>query len=235
MAMCAGSPPINQAQFLDCTTAAHHLLDTFLSFDIPLIRTLPTVYSVQLIHATIVLVKLHFAAARLTNPADALLKTQSIQIDHYLARLMQKFSGWGTLWPFCKLANKLRELKEMVRHCDNNAMPSELAWLNIWTLKEATLDISSYDTASAEQQQTFEQAHSTEIGGTAILPAPNGDDLVWQSLNTNVADISQHDFNNTLPSASLDIAQLNDWFGTDLNTSTFDFDGNLQAMTQFFD
>ncbi|TIA47339.1 hypothetical protein D6C79_04704 [Aureobasidium pullulans] len=234
MAMCAGSTSINQAQFNDCTIAAHNLLDTFLSFDIPLIRTLPAVYSVQLIHATIVLVKLHFAAARLINPADALLKTQSIRIDHYLARLMQKFSGWGTLWPFCKLANKLRELKEMVRHCDNNAMPSELAWLNVWTLEEAPLDTNPHDTTLAEQQKDPEQAHSTEIGETAILSVPNGDDLIWQSLNTN-ANVSQYDLNNTLPSASLDIAQINDWFGTDLNTSTFDFDGNLQSMIQFFD
>ncbi|THW71567.1 hypothetical protein D6D19_07274 [Aureobasidium pullulans] len=232
--MCAGSTPINQALFNDCTIAAHNLLDTFLSFDIPLIRTLPAVYSVQLIHATIVLVKLHFAAARLTNPADAVLKTQSIRIDHYLARLIQKVSGWGTLWPFCTLANKLRELKEMVRHCDNNAMPSELAWLNVWTLEEAPLDTNPHDTTLAEQQQDPEQAHSTEIGETAILSVPNGDDLIWQSLNTN-ANLSQYDLNNTLPSASLDIAQLNDWFGTDLNTSTFDFDGNLQSVIQFFD
>ncbi|CAD0018531.1 unnamed protein product [Aureobasidium pullulans] len=234
MAMCAGSTSINQAQFNDCTIAAHNLLDTFLSFDIPLIRTLPAVYSVQLIHATIVLVKLHFAAARLTNPADTVLKTQSIRIDHYLARLMQKFSGWRTLWPMQRLANKLRELKEMVRHCDNNAMPSELAWLNVWTLEEAPLDTNPHDTTLAEQQQDPEQAHSTEIGETAILSVPNGDDLIWQSLDTN-ANVSQYDLNNTLPSASLDIAQLNDWFGTDLNTSTFDFDGNLQAMIQFFD
>ncbi|THX58811.1 hypothetical protein D6D06_02631 [Aureobasidium pullulans] len=234
MAMCAGSTSINQAQFNDCTIAAHNLLDTFLSFDIPLIRTLPAVYSVQLIHATIVLVKLHFAAARLTNPADTVLKTQSIRIDHYLARLMQKFSGWRTLWPMQRLANKLRELKEMVRHCDNNAMPSELAWLNVWTLEEAPLDTNPHDTTLAEQQQDPEQAHSTEIGETAILSVPNGDDLIWQSLNTN-ANVSQYDLNNTLPSASLDIAQLNDWFGTDLNTSTFDFDGNLQSMIQFFD
>ncbi|THW38051.1 hypothetical protein D6D21_07979 [Aureobasidium pullulans] len=234
MAMCAGSTSINQAQFNDCTIAAHNLLDTFLSFDIPLIRTLPAVYSVQLIHATIVLVKLHFAAARLTNPADTVLKTQSIRIDDYLARLMQKFSGWRTLWSMQRLANKLRELKEMVRHCDNNAMPSELAWLNVWTLEEAPLDTNPHDTTLAEQQQDPEQAHSTEIGETAILSVPNGDDLIWQSLNTN-ANVSQYDLNNTLPSASLDIAQLNDWFGTDLNTSTFDFDGNLQSMIQFFD
>ncbi|TIA32554.1 hypothetical protein D6C78_08151 [Aureobasidium pullulans] len=233
-AMSARSRPINQAQSLDCTTAAHHLLDTFLSFDIPLIRTLPAVYSIQLTHATIVLVKLHFAAARLINPADALLKTQSIQMNHYLARLMQKFSGWRTLWPMQRLANKLRELKEMVRHCDNNAMPSELAWLNVWTLEEAPLDTNPHDTTLAEQQQDPEQAHSTEIGETAILSVPNGDDLIWQSLDTN-ANVSQYDLNKTLPSASLDIAQLNDWFGTDLNTSTFDFDGNLQSMIQFFD
>lgn len=234
MAMCAGSPPINQAQFIDCTTAAHNLLDTFLSLDISSIRTLPTAYSIQLTHATIVLVNLHFAAARLINPADAVLKTLNIRTDHYLARLMQKFSGWGTMWPMQRLAKKLRELKEMVRHCDNNAMPSELAWLNVWTLEEAPLDTNPHDTTLAEQQQDPEQAHSTEIGETAILSVPNGDDLIWQSLDTN-ANVSQYDLNNTLPSASLDIAQLNDWFGTDLNTSTFDFDGNLQAMIQFFD
>jgi hypothetical protein len=232
--MSARSRPINQAQSLDCTTAAQNLLDTFLSLDISSIRTLPTSYSIRLIHATIVLIKLHFAATRLTDPADTVIKTQSIQMNHYLARLMQKFSGWGILWPFCKLANKLRELREMVRHCDNDEMSSELAWLNIWTLEEATLDMNSYGTALAGQQHNPEQAHSTEIGEIATLPIPDDNELAWQSINTN-AEISRYDFHNTLPSASLDISQLNDWFGTDLNTSTFDFDGNLQAMIQFFD
>ncbi|THX19127.1 hypothetical protein D6D17_01568 [Aureobasidium pullulans] len=225
MAMCAGSTSINQAQFNDCTIAAHNLLDTFLSFDIPLIRTLPTVYSVQLMHATIVLVKLHFAATRLTDPADTVIKTQNIRIDHYLARLFQKVSGWGTLWPFRKLAEKIRALREMVQECDNEDMSAELAWLDAWTLEEAPV-------AAQRQQQIFEPF--TEIGEIATLPIPDDNELAWQSINTN-AEISRYDFNNTLPSASLDISQLNDWFGTDLNTSTFDFDGNLQAMIQFFD
>ncbi|THX84893.1 hypothetical protein D6D08_04438 [Aureobasidium pullulans] len=225
MAICAGSPPINQAQSTDCTTAAHHLLDTFLSLDISSIRTLPTSYSIRLIHATIVLIKLHFAATRLTDPADTVPKTQSIQMNHYLARSMQKFSGWGTLWPFRKLAEKIRALREMVQECVNEDMSAGPAWLDAWTLEEAPV-------AAQRQQQTFEPF--TEIGETATLPIPDDNELAWQSINTN-AEISRYDFNNTLPSASLDISQLNDWFGTDLDTSTFDFDGNLQAMIQFFD
>ncbi|THV77469.1 hypothetical protein D6C97_08182 [Aureobasidium pullulans] len=224
-AMPARSRPINQAQCLDCTTAAQNFLDTFLSLDISSIRTLPTVYSIQLTHATIVLVKLHFAATRLTDPADTVTKTQSIRIDHYLARLMQKFSGWRTLWPFRKLAEKIRALREMIQECDNEDTSAGLAWLHAWILEEAPV-------AAQRQQQTFEPF--TEIGETATLPIPNDNELAWQSINTN-AEISRYDFNNTLPSASLDISQLNDWFGTDLNTSTFDFDGNLQAMIQFFD
>jgi len=138
---------------------------------------------------------------------------------------MQKFSGWRTLWPFRKLAEKIRALREMIQECDNEDTSAGLAWLHAWILEEAPV-------AAQRQQQTFEPF--TEIGETATLPIPNDNELAWQSINTN-AEISRYDFNNTLPSASLDISQLNDWFGTDLNTSTFDFDGNLQAMIQFFD
>lgn len=258
------SANIDPAEFTDCLTAAHGLLDVFLSLDMSLIRALPTLYFVRLTYAVIVLVKLHFAAARLPDPRDAAQKTLSLKVDDYLGRMLQKFSGWGTLWPAWRLTKRLRRVRELFRQNSNRGMMlPELAWLNIWVFKDSSVNESvGGTTAPAEQtidpgltrgtqsietfrQETFE-AQPLKIAerpapAAQMLPLPGGSDAAWDLLKMDPGDNALFPMQDTLPSMNLgdtslwDTTELDRWLETNMNTSTFDFDGDLQSTIQYID
>lgn len=259
---------IDPADFTDCLVAAHGLFDVFLSLEISLIRALPTFYFVRLTYATIVLVKLHFAASRLANPSDAAHKARSLKVDDYIGRMLQKVSGWGTLWPAWRLTKVFRRVREWFRLNSSREMmaSSELAWLNVWAFKEEALINENADRLAnaelARGMQSFEDAQNQQqdldapptierIEGAATpvpqtLPTPSGSDPAWDPLRTtdpgdmNLLYGGVHD-----PLHSLDIGdssmppyndtQLDMWLDTNVNTSTFDFDGDLQSMIQYMD
>lgn len=229
---------IISSELSDCLTATHSLLDSFLSLDIFLIRTLPTSYFVQLTHAALVLVKLHFAVTRLLNHADAAQKLSDIKADAYLERLLMRFRGWGALWPAKRLVDTLRRLRDLLRQQGGQELASEMAWLNSWTLEDSSR------LESLEQMQIVPElpgnsdiatiTQCLEVGERATLSTLDEDALALCVSSTEQTNNLQTIAQPALPSASLDATQLVDWFGTDLNTSTFDFDGNLQSMIQFF-
>ncbi|KAI5211334.1 hypothetical protein E4T38_01361 [Aureobasidium subglaciale] len=217
---------VNPTEFQDCLSAAHTLLDTFLSVEITLIRTLPTVYFVQFTHAAIVLAKLHFAAARAFVATEAASRISALGVEDYLERVVQKFSGWGALWPLQKLSDTFKRLQQLLRQCGVSESAS-VAWLDVWILESTT---SVPNDARAIVGEGVPEDQPEYIADEAMLSVANDDVLVWAQAG------SKHSIlNDELPSASLDATQLVDWFGTDLDTSTFDFDGNLQLMIPFFD
>lgn len=255
---------IDPAEFTDCLAAAHGLLDVFLSLDMSLIRALPTLYFVRLTYAAIVLVKLHFAAARLPDPRDAAQKTLSLKVDDYLGRMLQKFSGWGTLWPAWKLTKGLRRLRELFRQNSNGEMMGcQLAWLNLWAFKETsvnenvgratapaeqaigaglTIDTQSIESLRLERPEA--QSHKVvESPALApqMLPIPGGSDPAWDLLKTDPGDNILYAMHDTLPSMNLgdtypwDTVQLDRWLDSNVHTSTFDFDGDLQSTIQYMD
>ncbi|KAI4848223.1 hypothetical protein E4T44_04059 [Aureobasidium sp. EXF-8845] len=217
----------------ECVAAAHTSLDAFLSLDMSLIRALPTSHSVQVTHTAIMLVKLYFATTGLSNHEGPNLKA-----DYYLERLVNKFSGWGTLWPAQKLSHTFWKLREMLQQRGNAEATTELAWLNTWTV-EGILVIESVGPTSVttdrpESNEAIPISRGLENAGGATLSTFDEESLAWSQAGIQ-SNVIQHTAHNTLPFASLDGTQLIDWFGTDLNTSTFDFDGNLQSLTQYFD
>ncbi|KAI4764553.1 hypothetical protein E4T51_02458 [Aureobasidium sp. EXF-12344] len=229
---------ISQSELSDCLTSAHNSLDSFLTLDMPLIRTLPTSYFVQVTHTALILVKLHFAAARLSDHADAAQKILVIGADAYLGRLLAKCRGWGTLWPAQKLVETLRRLRELLQRCSDQTLASKLAWLNAWTLER----VSDSDVIGQTNRTPIQSGYGgeaavvsqcPEIVERTTLSTSDEDMLAWCVSSTDQINSMQDVPHPTLPSASLDASQLIDWFGTDLNTSTFDFDGNLQSMIQF--
>ncbi|KAH0020406.1 hypothetical protein KCU78_g6465, partial [Aureobasidium melanogenum] len=230
---------ISQSELSDCLTIAHNSLDSFLTLDMPVIRTLPTSYFVQVTHTALILVKLHFAAARLSDHADAAQKILVIGADAYLGRLLAKCRGWGTLWPAQKLVETLRRLRELLQKCGDQTLASNLAWLNAWTLERVPdSDVFGQTNRTPIQSGYGRKAavisQCPEILERTTLSTSDEDMLAWCVSSTDPINSMQDVPHPTLPSASLDASQLIDWFGTDLNTSTFDFDGNLQSMIQFF-
>lgn len=228
---------ITSSEFTEVLTAAHNSLDTFLSLDIPSIRTLPIPYFVQITHAAILLLKLYFAAARQPGYLDAPQKLWDIKADDYLRRLVKKFSGWNTLWPIQKLAQTFRKLQEPLQQYGNQRLASELAFLDAWSLEEASgvgfdLEMNANQGQSdlGEKETSLLQNPGFSEGG--IRPTSNEDVSAWTLTEMGQISAMQDLTPVALPSASLDAAQLINWFGTDLNTSTFDFDGNLQSIIQ---
>lgn len=226
---------ISGLEFTECLTAAHNLLDTFLSLDMSLIRVLSTSYFVQITHTAIILAKLHFASRGLQSQADLGLKA-----DDYFGRLVKKCSGWGTLWPAQKLSHTLRRLHRMLRQCGNQVFASELSWLDVWILTEPM----SGDFAGQPRTTTSHSGSAGELmpiplaltdEARATLSAFDEELVAWSLSGKDRCDTTSNTAHDALPSASLDASQLIDWFGTDLNTSTFDFDGNLQYMVEFCD
>ncbi|KAK6000808.1 hypothetical protein QM012_003533 [Aureobasidium pullulans] len=230
---------VSSSEFSDCLAATRNSLDLFLSLDMPFIRTLPTSYFVQLTHTALVLVKFHFAAARLSSHAAAARKILDIRAEAFLERLLAKCSGWGTLWPAQRLARILRKLRELLRQCGDQRLASDLTWLDVWTLEEVpSIELINKHGCAPEQSEYIEQDEAIfqdqGIAERATLSTLTEDVPAWPESNTDLNNDMQNVARSTLPSASLDATQLIDWFGTDLNTSTFDFDGNLQSIVQFF-
>jgi hypothetical protein len=218
------------SKFTDCLSAAHTSLDGFLLLDISLIRALPTSYFVRITHTAIILLKLHFATTGLQNHENLDLK-----VDDYLEQLIRKFSGWGTLWPAQKLAHTFQRLLEMLRQRGNDGLTSELAWLDSWTLEEPpTVEFVGGSSTVTDHRRPGLLEGLESAGGTT-LSTFDEELLAWSQAGAIQSNAMQNTAHNALPSASLDATQLIDWFGTDLNTSTFDFDGNLQSMLQFLD
>ena len=240
---------IDSAGFSDCLAAAQGALDVFLSLDMSLIRALPTLYLVRLIHVTIVLVKLHFAAKHLANLRDAAQKTASLEVEEYLARLIRQSSGWGTLWPASKLKKNFERIQDLIRRSgDGRVMASELAWLNVWTLTSSLGDHNVEETtASAEQaivgnlgQETL-AAHSLDTTEGRGQTVPNTSNSAWDQVQTAPSDIILSATNDFLPSSvsaeatPWDNTLLDSWFEMNMNTSLFDFGGDLQSTIQYQD
>lgn len=123
-----------------------------------------------------------------------------------------------------------------MRQYGDQELASELAWLNAWTLEEPSRVEGFAQTDAptpSENPDIATISQGPEV--TETLSTFHEDALAWCVSNTDPFNNKQNVARSAVPSASLDATQLVDWFGTDLNTSTFDFDGNLQSMIQFFD
>ncbi|KAI9650505.1 hypothetical protein NHQ30_000521 [Ciborinia camelliae] len=74
-----------------CLTSIDGILETFLQFDVEVIRCLPVAHFVRVAYAVVVLIKMYFAAA---NPNGALGKVfikENIKVERYLDDLVEVF------------------------------------------------------------------------------------------------------------------------------------------------
>jgi hypothetical protein len=115
-----------------------------------------------------------------------------------------------------------------------------LAWLSVWALEEITSvetvgQVSTITGHSGPHGAGVSISQGLESTEGATLSTFDEELLAWSLSGTSHSNVLQNTAHIALPSTSLDATQLVDWFGTDLDTSTFDFDGNLQFMIQPFD
>jgi hypothetical protein len=131
---------MDASQFADCLESVHSLFRVFTSLNMSVIRALPALYFIRIIHAAIVLVKLYFAAMRLPDANKRSARMQDLKVDEYLNRMLRMFTGWGDLWPADKLTKVIRKIFIWFeQNSDRAVIPNELAWLDSWAFKQSPL------------------------------------------------------------------------------------------------
>lgn len=182
---------IDPFEFTERVAAAHGLLDVFLSLNMSQIRALPTLYFVRLTYAVVVLVKLHFAAARLSDATCATQRIVSLKVEHYLRRLLQKLSGWGTIWPAWRLTKSLRRIQDLFRQQSSKEITvSDLAWLDVWSLRnssagsDTSLAKAGPPSAELDAMEVQLATKSTTQGGIESMQKGTPEGLMENSMPT---------------------------------------------------
>lgn len=70
-----------------CLTSIHGLFDTFLELTTADIRTMPVFYFARVTHATVLLIKMFFAAASSGSELGKVISSDDMRVDHYLCRI----------------------------------------------------------------------------------------------------------------------------------------------------
>lgn len=103
-------------------------------------------YLIRIIYTFLILVKLHFAAAKLPPQDAADLRLNSLQVSQRLNRVIQMTAGWGALWPATKLTAVFVRMREWLESGEQKG-----ASLTRWEIVPQTLsrDVHGLDTVEA--------------------------------------------------------------------------------------
>ncbi len=84
----------NQIAALEaCLRAAHGILDTMLSFEIHMVKTLPMlIYFVRCVYAMVILIKMHVAVCTPGSEMGKMMRPEDLKVDSYMDRLIAMFS-----------------------------------------------------------------------------------------------------------------------------------------------
>ncbi|WPH01490.1 Hypothetical protein R9X50_00433600 [Acrodontium crateriforme] len=84
----------NQMAALEaCLKSAHGILDTMLSYDVDIIKSLPILlFFVRCVYAIVVLVKMHVAVSTPGNELGKMMKAEDLRVDYYLEQLISRFA-----------------------------------------------------------------------------------------------------------------------------------------------
>ena len=70
-----------------CLTSIHGLFDTFLKFSAEEVRTVPVFYFVRIAYATVLLIKMYFAATSPESEFGKVIASDDMRVEHYLSSL----------------------------------------------------------------------------------------------------------------------------------------------------
>lgn len=107
-----------------CYSAATTIFDTFIAMDIESLRTLPTFMLVRVAYATVVTVKIYFAAAAPDSDLADVLPKESVKVEHYLDSMLSKFIA-AAAEEKCRPAAKFLIVLAMLRGWFNNKMGAD--------------------------------------------------------------------------------------------------------------
>lgn len=72
-----------------CIHSAHTTFDAFLSMDIKMLRSLPTLFFVRNSYAAVALIKMYSAVSAKGSKFGTIFKTQDLKVEYYLDRLIE--------------------------------------------------------------------------------------------------------------------------------------------------
>lgn len=117
-----------------------NIFRVFTSWDMSTIRALPAMYLIRIIYTFIILVKLHFAAAKLPSQ-DTVLQVDRLRVSERLSRVIQMTAGWGPLWPATKLTTvfiRMRSWFESGEECNHQRLQQAKSWLTVWEVRPSS-------------------------------------------------------------------------------------------------
>ncbi|PKY01217.1 C6 zinc finger domain protein [Aspergillus campestris IBT 28561] len=187
------SPPIVTIEphaITEFTQTIDNIFRVFTSLDMSTIRALPAMYLIRIIYTFLILVKLHFAAAKLPTQDAAVLQIDRLQVSERLDRVIQMTAGWGPLWPATKLTTVLVRMREWLESGEEAG-----SWLTGWEIKthfnmvEAASDDATMVDSSSQGPASWVPLSlaSTDVNTDTVrfsLEPPLGTDLQSMSQAT---------------------------------------------------
>lgn len=116
--------PAHLDAIVACYSAAVAIFDTFIAMDIESLRTLPTFMLVRVAYATVVTVKVYFAAAAPDSLLASVLPKESIKVEQYLDSMLSKFMA-AAAEDKCRPAAKFLIVLAMLRGWLNNKIGND--------------------------------------------------------------------------------------------------------------
>lgn len=182
-----GPPPIvliephAATEFME---AIDNIFQIFTSLDMSTIRALPATYLIRIIYTFLILVKLHFAAAKLPTQDATALQVDRLQVFERLNQLIQMTAGWGPLWPATKLTTVFVRMRSWLEsggesNCQRGftgwefRFPSDRRGANVVNMAEEASDVGSIVPSGSRS------LYSTDVDPLAFsLEPPLGTDLM---------------------------------------------------------
>ncbi|KAL2844753.1 hypothetical protein BJY01DRAFT_248033 [Aspergillus pseudoustus] len=125
---CESSPPmiaVEPQALTEFMDIIDNILRVFSSLDMAAIRALPAFYLIRIIYTFLILAKLHFAATKLPVK-NALISVNRLQVSQRLDHVLQRFAGWGPLWPATKLTAVFLKMRASFQREEENGNQQRL-------------------------------------------------------------------------------------------------------------
>ncbi len=143
-----------------CLNSVDGLFTTFLSMDIPEIRTLPVFTFVRVAYGVVILVKMYFTAASKGSELGKVIDKDNLRVEYYLDALTEKFRQ-------ASAGNRCRPASKFV---------IVLAMLKAWFVKQKSLDPTIEPSRQAVNNtpgsQTYTQAQTARAGSVISDTTP---------------------------------------------------------------
>ncbi len=81
--------PAQIAALTNCLTSIHLIFDTFLSFDVDLVRNLPTIHLVRTTYSAVALIKLFSSVTVPGSKLEKVFNPDDLKVEYYLDRVLE--------------------------------------------------------------------------------------------------------------------------------------------------